>query len=51
MLSWAWLATHNTEIDWKKGKVRITRCPSLCGKAVKMKEKKEIKEDEKRIIK
>jgi len=29
-----WLAAHNPEIDWKKRKVRMTRCPLLCGKSV-----------------
>jgi len=28
----------------------MTRCPLLCGKAVKIKGKKEIREDEKKII-
>jgi len=30
--------------------VRITRCPLLCGKAVRIKGKKEIREDEKKIV-
>jgi len=45
-----WLAAHNLEIDWEKGEVRMTRCPPLCGKVVKIKEKKEIREDKKKII-
>jgi len=45
-----WLAVHNPEIDWEKGKVRITRCPPLCGNTAKMKGKKEIREDEKKIV-
>ena len=27
-----WLAHHNPEIDWKTGKVKMTRCPEECGK-------------------
>jgi len=42
---------YNPEIDWEKGEVRITRCPLLCGKAVKIQGRKEIREDEKKIVK
>jgi len=44
------LAAHNPEIDWEKGEVRMTRCPPLCGKVVRIKGKKEIREDEKKIV-
>ena len=27
-----WLARHNPEIDWRTGKVKMTRCPEKCGK-------------------
>jgi len=27
-----WLAAHNSEIDWKKGKVKMMQCLSICGK-------------------
>jgi len=30
--------------------VRMMRCPPLCGKTVKMKGKKETREDEKKIV-
>jgi len=50
ILGISWLAAHNPEINWKKREVRITRCPPLCRKAVKIKEKKEIREDEKKIV-
>ena len=26
-----WLQVHNPEIDWEKGEVKMTRCPSICG--------------------
>jgi len=50
ILGMLWLVAHNPEIDWEKGEVRMTRCSPLCGKAVKIKEKKEIREDEKKIV-
>ena len=50
ILGMPWLVAHNLEIDWEKGKVRMMRCPSLCGKAVKIKRKKETREDERKII-
>jgi len=27
-----WLAHYNPEIDWRTGKVKITRCLKECGK-------------------
>ena len=50
ILSMPWLAAYNSEIDWEKGEVRMTRCPPLCEKAVRIKGKKEIRENEKRIV-
>ena len=44
------MVAHNPEIDWEKGEVRMTRCLPLCGKAVRIKGKKEIREDENKII-
>jgi len=41
---------HNPEIDWEKGEVRMTRCSLLCGKAVNIKKKREIREDKKKIV-
>ena len=32
ILDMPWLACHNLEIDWKKGKIKITRCLEECGK-------------------
>ena len=32
ILGMLWLAAHNPEIDWEKGKVELTRCPPWCGK-------------------
>jgi len=50
ILGMPWLVAHNPEIDWEKGEVRMMRCPPLCGKAVKIKEKKETREDERKIV-
>jgi len=50
ILGMPWLAAHNSEIDWEKGEVRMTRCPPLCGKIVRIKGKKEMREDEKKIV-
>ena len=33
-----WLACHNSEIDWKTGKVKITRYPEECGRHWKPKQ-------------
>ena len=32
ILEMLWLARHNPKIDWKTGKVRMTRCPEKCEK-------------------
>jgi len=32
ILKMPWLACHNSEIDWKTGEVKMTRCPEECGK-------------------
>jgi len=32
ILGMPWLAHHNSEIDWRTGEVKITRCPEECGK-------------------
>ena len=50
ILGMPWLAVHNSEIDWERGEVRMTRCPLLCGKAVRIKGKKETREDKRKII-
>jgi len=44
-----WLAAHNPEIDWEKEEVKMTQCPSICGKRkqeVKEKAVKRTEEDE-----
>jgi len=44
-----WLAVHNPEIDWEKEEVKMTHCPSICGRRKqeeKEKEVKKVKKDE-----
>jgi len=41
-----WLAAHNPEIDWKKGEVKITQCPPICGKKKQEEKGKEVKKAE-----
>ena len=31
ILGMLWLACHNSEIDWRTGEVKMTRCPEECG--------------------
>jgi len=45
ILGMPWLAAHNPEIDWEKGEVKMTRYPPLCGKVVRIKGKKETREN------
>jgi len=39
ILGMPWLATHNPEINWETGEVKMTRCPPLCGGRSQKKEK------------
>jgi len=32
ILEMPWLQVHNPEINWETGEVKMTRCPSLCGR-------------------
>jgi len=32
ILEMLWLACHNPEIDWRTGKIKMTRCLEECGK-------------------
>jgi len=43
ILGMLWLQVHNPEINWEMGEVKITKCPSLCGRNTKLKEEKRIK--------
>jgi len=44
ILGMPWLAAHNPEIDWEKGKVELMRCPPWCGKSNERKERAKPKE-------
>jgi len=47
ILGMPWLAAHNPEINWEKGKVKMTRCLPICGRGKREKVKKEVKKIEK----
>jgi len=36
ILGMPWLQAHNPEINWETGKVKMTRCPLLCGRNMKL---------------
>ena len=40
ILGMPWLQAYNPEINWETGKVKITRCPPLCGRNTRLKEKR-----------
>jgi len=40
------LATHNPEINWEKGEVKMTRYLPICGKRKPEEKKKKVKKDE-----
>jgi len=40
ILGMSWLACHNSEIDWKIGEIKMTRCPEECGKQWRPKQRK-----------
>jgi len=43
ILGMLWLQTHNPEINWETGEVKMTRCPPLCGRVILKKEEKKVK--------
>jgi len=42
-----WLAAYNPEINWEKGKVKMTHCPPICGRRKQEGKKREVKRIEK----
>jgi len=32
ILEMPWLAHYNSEINWRTGEIKMTRCPEKCGK-------------------
>jgi len=47
ILGMPWLVAHNLEINWEKGKVKITCCPPICGRRKQEEKEKEVKKIEK----
>ena len=47
-----WLAAHNPEINWETGEVKMMRCPPLCGRGSRKREKvkRVATEEEEKII-
>jgi len=41
ILGMPWLAVHNPEIDWEKGEVKMTRCPTWCTQNKERRKKKQ----------
>ena len=50
ILEMPWLMAHNPEIDWEKGKVKLTRCLPWCGKDNKKKKRVEHRGRETRTV-
>ena len=52
ILGMPWLTAHNLEINWETGKVKMTRCPPLCGQtpAKKIAKRKQVTEEDKRDL-
>jgi len=46
ILGMPWLVIHNPEIDWEKGEVKMTCCPSICGRKKQEEKEKEVKKME-----
>ena len=40
ILGMPWLAHHNSEIDWKTGEVKMTRCPEKCRRQWRLEQEK-----------
>ena len=49
ILGMPWLQAHNPEINWEMGEVKITRCPSLCGRNTKLEKGQKAKKG-KRVV-
>jgi len=49
ILGMLWLQVHNPEINWEMGKVKMTRCPPLCGKNTKLERGQKVKKG-KRVV-
>jgi len=52
ILGMPWLATHNLEINWETGEVKMTRCLSLCSRRSQKKErvKRVVTQEEEKIV-
>ena len=48
ILDMPWLAIHNPEIDWEKEKIKMMRCPPICGKKKQGEKGKKVRKIEKK---
>jgi len=44
-----WLQAHNPEINWETEEVKMTRCPLLCERNIKLEKRQEAKKG-KRVV-
>jgi len=49
ILGMPWLQIHNPEINWETGEVKMTRCPPLCRRNMKLEERQKVKKG-KRVV-
>jgi len=49
ILGMPWLQAHNPEINWETGKVKMIRCPPLCGRNTKLEKGQKAKKG-KRVV-
>ena len=49
ILGMLWLQAYNPEINWETGKVKMMRCPPLCGRNTRLK-KKRVRKKVKRVV-
>ena len=49
ILGMPWLQAYNPEINWETGEVKITRCPPLCRRNMRLKEKR-VRKKVKRVV-
>ena len=44
------MQAHNSEINWKTGEVKMTRCPPLCRRNMKLEEGNKMKKEKKVVM-
>ena len=49
ILDMSWLATHNPEINWKTGEIKMLRCPPWCKRKMTVKQRETREENRKNL--